>query len=42
MDTILFWGIIAILCAILQSLGIWKYGLAGGFLITMTLLAIWN
>lgn len=40
MDTILFWGIIAILCAILQSLGIWKYGLASGFLITMTLLAI--
>lgn len=40
MDIILLWGSIAILCAALQSLGIWKYGLFCGFLITTTLLAI--
>lgn len=40
MDTILFYGIIAILCATLQSLGIWRHGLLFGFLITTTLLAI--
>ena len=40
MDTIIFWGFIAILCAILQSIGIWKHGLFLGFAITTTLLAI--
>lgn len=40
MDTILFWGIIAIICASLQSIGVWRYGLFCGFLITTTLLAI--
>ena len=40
MDTILFGGIIAILCALLQSLGIWRSGLFCGFCITTILLAI--
>ena len=40
MDTILFWGIIAILCAACESIGIWKRGLAAGFIITTILLAI--
>lgn len=40
MNTIIFGGIIAILCAILQSIGIWRYGLFFGFAITTTLLAI--
>lgn len=40
MDVVLFWGIIAIFCALLQSLGFWKYGLLCGFVITTTLLAI--
>lgn len=40
MDTVLFWGIIAILCATCESIGIWKHGLSVGFIITTTLLAI--
>lgn len=40
MDVVLLWGVIATLCAVLQSFGIWKYGLACGFMITTTLLAI--
>ena len=40
MDVVLFWGIIAIFCALLQSLGFWRYGLFCGFVITTTLLAI--
>lgn len=40
MDTVLLWGLIAIFCTALQSLGHWRYGLACGFLITTTLLAI--
>ena len=40
MNTIILWGVIAILCAMLQSIGIWKHGLFFGFVITTTLLAI--
>lgn len=40
MDTIIFFGIIAVLCAMLQSIGIWRNGLFFGFAITTTLLAI--
>lgn len=40
MDVVLLWGVIAIFCAVFQSFGIWKYGLACGFMITTTLLAI--
>lgn len=40
MNTIILWGIIAILCAMLQSVGVWKHGLFFGFAITTILLAI--
>lgn len=40
MDTILLWGALAIFCALLESIGLWRYGLAVGFFITTTLLAI--
>jgi hypothetical protein len=40
MNVVILWGVIAILCAVLQSFGIWKYGLACGFMITTALLAI--
>lgn len=40
MDVVIFWGIVAIFCALLQSLGFWRYGLFCGFIITTILLAI--
>lgn len=40
MDTVLIFGLLAVLCAILNSVGIWKHGLLAGFAITTTLLAI--
>lgn len=40
MDTILLWGTLAIFCALLESIGLWRYGLTVGFFITTTLLAI--
>ena len=40
MDTVIFWGVIAILCARLQSIGLLRNGLFFGFAITTTLLDI--
>lgn len=40
MNIVLTFCIIAILCAILNSMGIWKHGLFAGFVITTSLLAI--
>ncbi len=40
MDTVLIFGLLAVLCAILNSVGVWKRGLLAGFAITTTLLAI--
>ena len=40
MNIVLTFSIIAILCTILNSTGVWKYGLLIGFIITTSLLAI--